>query len=307
MSTSEIFNNIVESDFTDKELVKTWLSEIRWPDGRIACPRCKCGQVSINEEQKMPYWCKTCRLKFSIKTGILMEASRIPPHKWVKGCYHELMNLNGISSLKLAEALKITQPSAWVMLDRIRGVLATDSPPEAFDGGLFFRIDELLFHNPKSENTTLGNFICSEAATKNMVAVVITHLKSQKVWIEVVAEKELGKVVNIIERVVPKLAVIFSNVESYSSKIDRKNYLWDHSKIFCDKLAEIYASSHAGLKNLTESDWSALIYGILKTHRRVSSEHLNLYVKALAGRNNLRGMTCEDKLKFVLTTAVKKN
>ena len=29
MSMSETFENIVDSDFTDKKIVKTWLSEIR--------------------------------------------------------------------------------------------------------------------------------------------------------------------------------------------------------------------------------------------------------------------------------------
>ena len=307
MSMSKTFKCIVESDFTNKELVNTWLSEIRWPDGKIVCPRCQYGQVSISEEQKMPYWCKACRLKFSIQTGILMEASRIPPHKWVKGCYHELMSLSGISSLSLAKVLKITQPSAWAMLDRIRGVLAAESPPNAFKNGLYFRVDELWFHDYKFQKKVSGNSNHSQAATKNMVTVVITHLKSQKVWIEVVAENELEKVVKIVERVIPKTGVIFSNEESYSSKLDRENYLWDKSKEFFDQMGEVNEDLYDGLKNLREPDWSELISGILKIHRRVSNEHLTLYVRALAGRNNLRGMTSENKLKYVLTTTVKKS
>ena len=189
MSISEKFESIVDCDFTVKDQVKSWLSDMRWPDGKILCPRCKGDQVSINEAGKMQYWCKACRRKFSIQTGTLMEASRIPPHKWVQGCYLELTSQCGISSLGLAETLKIHQHSAWTMLNQIRLVLATDGPPEEFKSGKYFRIDELHFHDQKSQKVKSGSATNNQAATKNMVAVVITHLRSQKVLIEVISEK----------------------------------------------------------------------------------------------------------------------
>ena len=305
MSMSDKLENIVDSNFTDKDLINSWLLEMRWPDGKILCPRCNGEQVSVNEAGKMPYWCKACRRKFSIQTGTLMEASHIPPHKWVQGCYLELTSLCGISSLGLAGTLNIHQHSAWTMLDQIRWVFATDGPPEEFKSGKYFRIDELHFHVRKSQKVKSGSATNYQAATKNMVAVVITHLRSHKVLIEVISENELNKILGIVERVIPNRGIIFTNGGDYFSKINTKKYHLAKSSEYFNEMADVNEQLLGGLKNLTKSDWSELVSGVVKVHRRISSEYLKRYVEALAGRNNLRGMTCEDKLKFVLMADVK--
>ena len=55
-----------------------------------------------------------------MKTGTLMQHSRLPLKKWIVGMYLMTTNLKGVSSMKLYRNLGITQKSAWYMGQRIR-------------------------------------------------------------------------------------------------------------------------------------------------------------------------------------------
>ena len=110
----------------------------------------------------------------------------------------------------------------------------------------------------------------------------------------------------IVERVVPNKGIIFTSGGDYFSKINAKKYHLAKSSEYFNEMADVNEQLYDGLKNLTKSDWSELVSGVVKIHRRISNEYLKRYVEALAGRNNLRGMTSEDKLKFVLMADVKK-
>ena len=68
----------------------------------------------------MPYHCRTCRKYFSIRTGTVLQNSRLPLAKWAMAFYLFSTNLKGVSSMKLHRDLGITQKSAWHLARRIR-------------------------------------------------------------------------------------------------------------------------------------------------------------------------------------------
>ena len=61
-----------------------------------------------------------CRSYFSIKTGTVMQSSRVPLRKWIFAMYPMTTSLKGVSSMKLHRDLGISQPTAWLMAQRIR-------------------------------------------------------------------------------------------------------------------------------------------------------------------------------------------
>ena len=81
----------------------------------------------------MPYRCAACRNYFSVRTGTVMESSRLPIRKWVFAMYLCSTNLKGVSSTKLHRDLSITQKTAWFMLNRIREAW-TDAADLILDG-----------------------------------------------------------------------------------------------------------------------------------------------------------------------------
>lgn len=116
----------------------------RWQDG-IACPHC--GDMDIQERTAhpdMPYRCRGCKKFFSVKTGTVMQGSKIGYQAWLIAMYSLLTNLKGTSSMKLHRDLGITQKSAWHLAHRIREAWTDKQAPfagpvefdESYMGGL---------------------------------------------------------------------------------------------------------------------------------------------------------------------------
>ncbi len=109
---------IIERFPNDKTAME-WFEGIVWSDGR-KCPRCSSHGTTETTNQSMPYYCHSCQKRFSVRTGTIMESSRIGYQKWAIAIYQFMTNVKGVSSMKLHRDLGITQKSAWFMLHRIR-------------------------------------------------------------------------------------------------------------------------------------------------------------------------------------------
>src|SRR5438105_2410548 len=92
---------------------------MRWPDGKITCPRC--GSDKTYYLAKYRVWkCGGCKKQFSLKIGTVMEDSPIGLDKWLCAFWLIVNAKNGISSYEIHRALGVTQKSAWFLLHRVR-------------------------------------------------------------------------------------------------------------------------------------------------------------------------------------------
>ncbi len=112
-STMEFFARI-----PDEDSARAYLASGRWPTG-VKCIHCGHDQVYTIRGGKI-YDCKKCRKQFTVRTGTVMEDSKIPLQKWVYAMYLMTVSRKSISSVQLAKQLGITQKSAWFMAMRIR-------------------------------------------------------------------------------------------------------------------------------------------------------------------------------------------
>src|SRR5690349_14663143 len=94
---------------------------VKWPDGKITCPKCGGEGVGVIRSRSM-LQCKAkeCRKQFSVKVGTIFEDSPLGLDKWFVAVWCIANAKNGISSLELGRALGVTQKTAWFMLHRIR-------------------------------------------------------------------------------------------------------------------------------------------------------------------------------------------
>jgi len=107
--------------FPDEASSRKWLEDIRWPNGERHCPSCGSVKTSaVPNERPMPYHCGECREYFSVKTGTVMQSSKVPLQKWVIAMYLMSTSLNGVSSMKLHRDLGLTQKTAWLLAQKIR-------------------------------------------------------------------------------------------------------------------------------------------------------------------------------------------
>lgn len=110
--------------FADPDLAFTFVRDLRWPDGKVACPRCRTADPSFLSTRHI-WKCRGCRKQFSLKVGTIFEDSPLGWDKWLPAVWLIANSKNSISSHELGRALDVTQKTAWFMLHRIRDAMAT--------------------------------------------------------------------------------------------------------------------------------------------------------------------------------------
>lgn len=68
----------------------------------------------------MPYWCRACRKWFSVKTGTVMQPSKLGLQVWTLTSYLLTIGIKRQASMKLHRDLGVTQKTAWHLVHRIR-------------------------------------------------------------------------------------------------------------------------------------------------------------------------------------------
>lgn len=150
--------------YTDPKVCFETMIEVKWPDGKIACPKCGCDAIGVITSRSM-LQCKAkeCRKQFSVKTGTIFEDSPLGLDKWFVAVWCIANAKNGISSMELGRALGVTQKTAWFMLHRIRCAMQTKSfrklngeveGDETFIGG---KAENM--HKAKREKRIKGRFM----------------------------------------------------------------------------------------------------------------------------------------------------
>jgi len=107
--------------FASYENCHEFMVNLRWPNGKVLCPRCGSDNVSWLPNAKV-FKCyqKHDRQKFSLKVGTIFEDSPIGLEKWLPVMWMLVNAKNGISSREIHRAMGVTQKTAWFMLQRCR-------------------------------------------------------------------------------------------------------------------------------------------------------------------------------------------
>ena len=121
---------------SDEKTAEAWFESERWDTVDLFCPvvavviasnllnpvsLCPTGAAIVAIILGIIYltW-QYLVLYFSVRTGTVMERSKVPLHKWAIAIYQVTTNLKSVSSMKLSRDLDITQKTAWFLLHRIR-------------------------------------------------------------------------------------------------------------------------------------------------------------------------------------------
>ena len=120
--------------FPDEETAVKWFEKIYW-NGERSCGHCGSTKTKdVPNAKPMPYWCTDCRHYFSVRTGTVLQSSKLPMRKWVFAVYLYVTNLKGISSMKLHREIGVTQTTAWYMLHRLREAWSETGIDDDYEG-----------------------------------------------------------------------------------------------------------------------------------------------------------------------------
>ena len=93
--------------FPTEEAAVKWFEDVVWPAERT-CGKCGGTRTVESSHAKMPYWCSDCRSYFSVRTGTVMERSKVPVRKWVYAIYLDVTSLKGVAAMKLHRDIGVT-------------------------------------------------------------------------------------------------------------------------------------------------------------------------------------------------------
>jgi transposase-like protein len=112
--------------FSNPDNCIDYLAVRRWPEG-VICPNCGSDSISFNAKRRT-WKCASHHPKreFSVKVGTIFEDSPISLDKWLTATWMLTNCKNGVSSYEIARDVRVTQKSAWFMLQRIRLAMQDD-------------------------------------------------------------------------------------------------------------------------------------------------------------------------------------
>jgi len=111
--------------FSDPQQAFDYAVKLRWPDGKIICPRCSSEKNSFIKTRRI-WFCYGCKKQFTVKVKTIFEDSALALDKWLIAMWMLSNCRNGVSSWELHRTLGITQKSAWFVLQRLREAMRED-------------------------------------------------------------------------------------------------------------------------------------------------------------------------------------
>ncbi|TPW26121.1 IS1595 family transposase [Martelella alba] len=122
--------------FRDEDHCRRLLESMVWPHGRV-CPACGYRRSiaiagrDVGKRRARPglYQCSSgdCRFQFTVTTHTPMHSTKLPLGTWLKAMWLLLQSDKGMSSVRLAETLGVSQPTAWRIGHALRLMVAREN------------------------------------------------------------------------------------------------------------------------------------------------------------------------------------
>jgi hypothetical protein len=272
--------------FATYENCHEFMVSLRWPDGKVICPRCGCDKVTYLEKARVwKCYGKHDRPKFSLKVGTIFEDSPIGLDKWLAAVWMVVNCKNGISSYEIARGIGVTQKSAWFMDHRIRFALHQGSfsklsgeveADETFIGG-----KSRNMHRSERARKITGTGGMGKAAVMGLLERHSPEKKCSTVRLKVVENTRKKLLQPEVRAHVEAGSSLFTDaLLSYSGlSSDYAHEVIDH--------AECYVRENVHTNGL-ENFWSLLKRSIKGTYVSVEPFHLFRYLDEQAFRFNER-------------------
>jgi transposase-like protein len=287
--------------FADLTVCHKYMVKLKWPDGRIVCPKCGGDQVGeIASRCKFQCKAKGCRAQFSTKTGTIFEDSPLGLDKWFVAIWCVINAKNGVSSYEIHRALGVTQKTAWFMDHRIRVAMRTGTfqklygiveSDESYIGGKAANM-----HAKKREREIQGRGGIGKTIVQGFLQRNADDAPSQ-IHAHIIPNAEQVTIMGeFLRHVEPWSVVCTDSALAFTNLADRYiHHMIDHSVRYV--LGKIHTN---GIENF----WSLLKRCIRGTYVHVAPFHLQAYLDEEAWRFNFRKLNDGQRFNEVMKGVV---
>ena len=266
--------------FNDEGACEKHLQKILWHDTEF-CPHCGTTKI-YHLKGGRRFRCSGCKKDFSIKTGTIFHDSKIPLRKWFLAIYLLTTHKKSMSSYQLARDIKVTQKTAYFMLQRIREAVKNENFLAPLEGTV--EVDETFIggrernkHASKRTEGTQGRSLKTKEPVIGMVERETGRVKAERISNvdRSTVEQKLLQHVNIGSRVISDEWRAYRKLKEF----------YKHERVNHSKEEYVRGDVHT---NTIEGFWAILKRSIYGVHHFVSAKHLQRYINEQAFRYNNR-------------------
>jgi len=296
---------ITELSAMQERTAKKWFRQARWPetDGKPYCPHC--GNLRCYEMSRERYKCsaKECKAVFTVTSGTAFASRKLPFKKMLLAIWLTVNAVKGKAALQLSRELGVQYKTAWVLLMKLREVVAYRREGMVLDGEVEIDGKYVGGHvRPKNKAEERVDRRLKENRSPDRLCALAIRQRGLhgRTFTRIICEEDSDAAWYTVQDHVSRGATVFADEHASYNDLIGKNPMRrvNHS--------EAYSTEDGTNTNFIESFFSRIQRAYVGVHHRFSTQYLDWYVADLAWKEDMRRMSNGALTRSLLAQALRR-